>query len=363
MSWIIIAILGIYLFWLVIMLFGWLKIDSIYKEVSHSKFFYSIIVPFRNESEHLPTLLNSLSQLNFDRYEIILVNDHSEDDSIQVIAESTIKLKLISLPEGRSGKKAALTVGINAAKGDIIVTTDADCQHHPNWLKVFDYFFNNMKAQMVFGGVALINNGKLFSKLQQVEFAPLIGVGAASLQLGLPTMCNGANLAFRKLAFETVNGYDGNEHIASGDDEFLLAKIHNQFPKQVFYAKQADARVTTAACKTLGEFYNQRKRWASKWSANNGIYKSMLAVLIFCSTGATVAAIFHLFVDYSALLAIALSLKLILDGFLIYSVLKSLQIPFSILIYPLAQILYPIYVLIFGIAANFGNYSWKGRRH
>ncbi len=363
MSWIIITILGVYLFWLVSMIIGWLKIESDYEEASDNQLFYSIIVPFRNESDHLQVLLNSLSQLNFDRYEIILVNDHSDDHSIQIINESTVELELLSLPEGRSGKKAALTAGIKAAKGDIIVTTDADCQHHPNWLKVFDYFFNNKKAQMVFGGVALINDGKLFSKLQQIEFAPLIGSGAASLQLGLPTMCNGANLAFRKSVFETVKGYDGNEHIASGDDEFLLAKIHNEFSKQVFYAKQADARVTTMACKTLGEFYNQRKRWASKWSANNGIYKSILAILIFLSAGATISAIFELMTNFNQWVAIALILKLILDGFLIYSVLKTLQIPFSILNYLLAQILYPIYVLVFGIAANFGNYSWKGRRH
>jgi poly-beta-1,6-N-acetyl-D-glucosamine synthase len=363
MTWAVSIILTIYILWLLLMIINWLRIDTEYKENIAGTSFYSIIVPFRNESKNLSNLLNSLSQLKFDGFEIILVNDHSNDDFEDILKDSKLIFKLISLSNGITGKKAALQLGINAAKGDIIVTTDADCLHQPSWLKVFDYYFTQQEAEMVFGGVAFENDKRLFSQLQMIEFAPLIGTGAASLQLGLPAMCNGANLAFRKSAFDFVGGYEGNEHIASGDDEFLLTKIYDEFPQKVFYAKQSDAVVTTSSCKTLREFFNQRKRWASKWSANNSWYKSLLAVLIFLSTLATVAAIFIITGYFSPLIVVLIGTKILFDGIFIALVLKSLQRPFSFFNYLLAQILYPIYVLIFGIAANFGKYHWKGRSH
>jgi poly-beta-1,6-N-acetyl-D-glucosamine synthase len=363
MTWAVSIILTIYILWLLFMIVNWLRIDTDYNENRTDTLFYSIIVPFRNEVKNLPNLLHSLSQLKFDSYEIIIVDDHSDDDFEDILKGLKLTFKHIPLPTGITGKKAALQLGIKAAKGDIIVTTDADCLHKPNWLKVFDYYFSQREAEMVFGGVAFENDKRLFSQLQMIEFAPLIGTGAASLQLGLPAMCNGANLAFRKSAFDFVDGYEGNEHIASGDDEFLLTKIHHEFPHKVFYAKQSDAVVTTSSCKTLGEFFNQRKRWASKWSANNSWYKSLLAVLIFLSTLATVASVFIITSYCSILIMVLLGVKILFDGIFIALVLKSLQRPFSFFNYMIAQILYPIYVLIFGIAANFGKYHWKGRSH
>ena len=97
-----------------------------------------------------------------------------------------------------------------------------------------------------------------------MEFASLIGVGGASIKLGYPNICNGANLSFRKDSFKHLNGYNGNGHIASGDDEFLLQKFASFNSKGIRFMKDPQALITTIPQKSLIEFYHQRKRWTRK---------------------------------------------------------------------------------------------------
>src|SRR5213075_2078285 len=120
-------------------------------------------------------------------------------------------------------------------------------------------------ARFISGPVKLEEGNSLFGKMQVTEFASLIGTGAASIGFGMPNMCNGANLAFEKAAFVAVNGYAGNDKIASGDDEFLMHKIHSQFPGSVCFLKNPKAIVRTNVQQSLSGFLSQRIRWASKW--------------------------------------------------------------------------------------------------
>lgn len=344
------------------MIISWLSIKSHEPNITSQKLRLSVIVPFRNEKDNIKKLVESLCNQSYSHelFEVILVNDHSTDSF--ELQNLPVNFSLHHVSADKSGKKEALSYGISIAKGEIIITTDADCSFSAQWLEYLVNSFNDPNIKLVFGGVRFQQSASLFDQLQMIEFAPVIGVGAASNYLGKSIMCNGANLAFRKSTFLEVQGYSGNEHIPTGDDEYLLHKIVKLYPKGIKYEKSKACVVTTVPAQDLNQFFQQRKRWASKWSANHSYYKSSIALLVFCSVISTIVVALLLISNPSGILITLLVLKILFDGIFIKSVLKSFNCSFHPAVFILAQLLYPFYVLIIGIAANFGSYSWKGRR-
>src|SRR5690606_24407046 len=131
------------------------------------------------------------------------------------------------------------------------------------------------------GGVRIRQDGNLFSALQAMEFASLIGSGAATLALGIPVMCNGANLAFRKEAFQQAGGYGDNNHVPTGDDVFLLRRIFSHDPRSVRFNAFPESVTETEPASTLSEFVRQRIRWASKWNLHPKPDSALLAAFVF----------------------------------------------------------------------------------
>ncbi|HEY0653328.1 MAG TPA: glycosyltransferase [Chryseosolibacter sp.] len=320
----------------------------------------SVVVPFRDEQESLASLLDDLRQQEFSNYEVILVNDHSSDDSVAIAEQH--RFPNVSIVQNRHlGKKAALDTGIEIAKGEIIVTTDADCSVGKHWLESIRKSLVNPKIKFVFGAVGIQPQPTFFAALQRVEFASLIGSGAASSAIGFPTMSNGANLAFRKEAFAQVKGYKGNEHIASGDDEFLMRKIIQTFPDSVKFIPYADATVLTKPQKSLAEFVQQRLRWAGKWRHNSSKVSVALAFFIvgvqLAFTAAVISSLFSL--NYSIL--ILLLTKMFLEATFINRVCRFTKVGMAWAAFLVLQIVYPFYVLGIGLMSNVTQPVWKGR--
>ena len=121
-------------------------------------------------------------------------------------------------------RKRAIRYGIEQSIGDIIVTTDADCIYADDWLSSLVSNFED-SVGFVSGPVEFKDNGNVFSKLQKLEFAGLIFTGAGLIGAGKPTICNAANIAYRKKAFDEVNGFEYDMDLSSGDDELLMQKI------------------------------------------------------------------------------------------------------------------------------------------
>lgn len=209
----------------------------------------SVVVAVRNEEANIQALIQSLSTVVYpeEKYEVILVSDHSSDSTVN-IAQALIgnfpNMRLVELPAGKEGKKEALALGIQHARFDVIATTDADCRFSKNWLQCISYYFEDPRSKMVSGAVKLTTDGSFLSRLQGAEFISLVGSGAAAIGLGHPVMCNGANLAFRKDAFYEVQGYADNVHIASGDDEFLMRKIFRRYPDGIRFLNFYEAVVS-----------------------------------------------------------------------------------------------------------------------
>ena len=126
------AILSVYLLFLIVLIIGWNKSKQIYLPSRTDLPRVTVLIPLRNEEQHLPGLFENLNQQNAasDSFEVIFINDHSTDKSKEVYLQHQSTLQFahqwIDLPESLQGKKAASTLGIEKAKFDIILTTDAD---------------------------------------------------------------------------------------------------------------------------------------------------------------------------------------------------------------------------------------------
>ena len=340
----------------------------------------TVVIPVRNEAGNIENLLHDLAKQTYPHFEVIVADDSSTDNSLGIVEayarNAPFALHPLPLADERtaSPKKRAITQSIALATGDLIVTTDGDCRVGPNWLATLAAFYEKTGAKLISGPVTFTQEQTLFDSLQTVEFASLIGTGACTMALGYPTMCNGANLCYEKKVFVELGGFAGVDHLASGDDEFLMHKVAAQYPASrrpvghhpvgVQFLKSADAIVRTQPHRSIRAFYSQRRRWASKWRAYQTYWPSVLAVFVFLSNAipvfTTLGWILGFLNGNTALVVIGL--KALPEFLFLRQVLVFLQKKSSVGVIPLTQLVYPFYVLFFGLAAQGKGYMWKGRK-
>lgn len=230
----------------------------------------SVIVPLRNEEKHAPATLQALSEQDYaGEWEVICVNDRSTDGTEQVIrsicaADSRFTLVNIPLesPAVPSPKKRALAAGFSAARGEILMTTDADCMARPGWLRSMAMRFDS-GIGIVQGPKRIRGDGTLISRYQEHEVFGLVSIEAATFALGRPMIASAPSLAYRKALYESVGGFRGLEDTVSGDDDMLVRKMQKDPRWKVAYNPSPDACVTTSPVTEWGALLQQRARWAS----------------------------------------------------------------------------------------------------
>jgi cellulose synthase/poly-beta-1,6-N-acetylglucosamine synthase-like glycosyltransferase len=335
------------------------------------KEFVSVIIPFRNETDNIIDNLKSIIRQDYpkDLFEVIYVNDNSTDDSLKKTNDfiKPVNVKVLSLPDDYSPnahKKRAIRYGIENSNGDIIVTTDADCIYSEKWLASLLCNFDD-ETGFVSGPVEFIEEDNIFLKIQKLEFAGLVITGAGLIGAGKPTICNAANIAYRKEAYEKVNGFYDQMDLSSGDDELLMQKITKDTNYKIRFSLNNDSIVKTKGNPDINKFYEQRKRWASKGL----FYKNynlilMLVLIYFFYLGLIVQPV--LFIFLSAVIVIPFGLSLVVKILLEYLVLKKgkkILFPnLSLKPFLLAEVLQVPYIIIAGFAGMFGNLQWKGRK-
>jgi cellulose synthase/poly-beta-1,6-N-acetylglucosamine synthase-like glycosyltransferase len=332
----------------------------------------SVLIAARNEAENLPGLLQDLQEqtLPVAQFEVIIVDDHSTDATAALVQQWAKKLpfclRLLALAEAPgqgTGKKAALEAALAVARAPWVVCTDADCRVPADWLRLHALAAADPATHFVSGPVRLTGAGWL-AQLQALEMAGLVGVGAACIAQQAPTMCNGANLGYRRSTFQAVGGFAGNHHLASGDDEFLLHKIQQRYPSGIQFIKEAKATVSTAAQGTIPALLRQRVRWASKWPHYQTTAPQRLAVVVLLATVALFLGLVSLLV-WPVLwpwVAGGWLVKLGADMFFLWPVLQVLGRPALLWwVLPL-QLLYAPYALAVALGARRGQYQWKGRQ-
>lgn len=325
----------------------------------------SLVIPFRNEQANAVSLGRQLALIQQHVSEIILVDDHSTDSSYSLF-ESFIgqipNLKLLKSPG--IGKKAALDFGISHSKEEFIVTSDADCEFSATWLEALTNPFSNQKVQLVAGPVmTMARDGNLFAKFQQIEWASILLVTQFSFQKSNPLMCSGANLAFRRVAFEEVGGYEGSYQFLSGDDAFLLEKVSSHFGNEsCVYVPFREALVSTTSLHFWSELIQQRVRWSSKWN-KHGRRHQFTAIIAGLFPAFWIGSLGLLLLGKAGIAGFLILwlLKLSVDFLALSRVLESLEIPCSKTDYLLTSLMHPLYVLlvIFGVLQ--GKFTWKER--
>lgn len=327
----------------------------------------SVVVPFRNEASHLGALLNDLKSQTYPAfsYEVVLVDDHSSDGSyelVQRVVQGDARFRLTRLGAGEKGKKAALTEGIRVSKGELILTTDADCRLPETWCRTMNAAFENPAVKMCLGPLRLRGSSSFFHRMQALEFVSVVAVTMATAGWGRPSLASGANLAFRREAFYAVDGYFNERTLASGDDQFLMEKIAQRFAHAVIFLPDQRALVATGAASNLNAFLKQRLRWAGKWRRLQPATRA-LAVFVFVFHAVAMASIpLAVFTTQAAVWILPLWLvKGGCEWWLLAPVARITKVTWSWTSFFCWQLAYPMYAVAVAVFSGRKDIDWKDR--
>lgn len=331
--------------------------------------FVSVLVPVRNEETQLVECLESLLKLNYpdNKFELLLINDHSTDQT-RKLAERYLGrfplFKIIDNPVNVFGKKSALTLGVQAAKGELIVTTDGDCILPSSWLLNIVETYETEDPVFIAGPVAYKKQGGLLRNLLAMEQIALQIIAAGSMQMGLPILCSGANLAYKKDFFIESGGYQ-NDVLASGDDVFLMLKAHQKYPGRLRFMSDNSSIVLTSPAENLRFAIQQRSRWLSKISAYGNSWISGLGILVFlCNCMPLFFALLSFYnSEYLTLFFLTFAGKMLVDVLLLSLAVPFYREPRLLLFAFFGEIVYPFLSIISVVAVFFGTFNWKGRTY
>lgn len=349
---------------------GWKRIPGSCPQNIKPKTSVSIIIAARNEEDNIGNTLDCIIQQKFpkDLMEVIVVDDHSIDKTADIVRTyAKHGVTLLQLNEGdklNSYKKLAISKAIACAKGEIIVTTDADCRMDNEWLQSVIEYFESNESYLVSSPVVYSNESSYFERLQTLEFLYLIGLGAAGIGNSKPTTCNGANLAYRRDVFYEMGGFSGIDNLASGDDELFLHKVAEKYADKIGFCKSRKAIVYTDAKPNLQAFISQRKRWASKSTKYKDKKVVILGIAIWLFNLAfIVSLIVGILIEPSLILLVLIVfiLKVIVEYSFIHLLCSFVQRKELLVHLPILSLAHSLYLVYIGIAGNMGKYDWKGR--
>ena len=333
----------------------------------------SVIVSARNEQKNLPGLFTCFEQQKYDDLDIefILVNDRSEDKSLELMKTQAAKdprFKVLTIPDkipGFAPKKRAIDTALNQAKGEIILLTDADGRPGPGWIRSFADLFNS-GADMVIGYAPYVvdDNAPLARKMLALEYFSHAAIAAATTGLEFPLTCVGTNMAYLKKVYKEIGGFGKYKAFISGDDDLLLTLVRETKNYNIHYACNKESHVWNAPPRNFKQFINQRLRYASKgfsypFKVTIGLSFYVLYNLMLFSGPflGLFANTFYLWVSL-----IALVLKMMFEYNFILKAAGKLQDRRFTHLYFLTSILHIPYVLFFGIFGQFKIFKWAEKR-
>jgi cellulose synthase/poly-beta-1,6-N-acetylglucosamine synthase-like glycosyltransferase len=330
---------------------------------------FTVIIPARNEAANIKACVDSILAQDYprDAFEIIVIDDFSEDDTafiVQALSQQYPQVRLLQLKdhckegETLAYKKKAIEIAVSVAKGDWILTTDADCIVPATWLLLYNAYIQQHQPCFVAAPVMFIKTAGILNQFQLLDFLALQGITAAAVGAGKHSMSNGANLGFEKTAFIAVGGYQGVDHIASGDDMFLMHKMKQTLHKPVGYLFHPNAIVLTAAMDTWKGFIMQRIRWASKARYYDDRSITMVLTLVYLFNLSFI--LLAVMGSWSSLI-IALGFKTFFELFFLDPVAKFFKLQPELRFFVFYQPIHIVYNIAAGLFGQLKTYSWKGR--
>lgn len=339
-------------------------------DVNLNPTFISIVLSARNEAKTIERCLEQIIKQQFPttHFEVIIIDDASEDDTYQiantVLEKSSLQYQIIR-ESVHQGKKKNIAKAIALAKVAIIVTTDADVVFRfNNWLSTISNYFEIHKPAMLVMPVDFETESGLLPTFQIIENIALTAITAGYVGIHKPFMCNGANLAFKKSAYELVNGYQSHLNVSSGEDVFLMEAIKKVNPSGIHYILSRALIVKTNAQTNFKDFFNQRIRWAYKAKYNSNLLNLSAGFMVMMAN-LLILAFFMSIINKSVImpyLSIFVLSKFVFDFLLLFLASDYLgrlkyvgwMIPF--------QCIYWIYALVIGVCSLFIKPYWKNKK-
>ena len=331
----------------------------------------SIVISARNEEKNIGNLIDLLLKQDYpkNKIEILVANDRSIDNTEKILkaySKNNINIKELNIyetPIGWANKKWALNQLIDLSKSDIILQIDADCIPTKMWVKTMTNYFCNNNVGFVAGCSPLIHNDKFLNNLFQMESLVQEAVNAGAILNNMVLSCTGRNIAFRKKYFDLIEGYAGNEHISSGDDDLLLQKMAIETNCIIRYSINENSLVDSYAPYKFSDFINQRLRFASKaflyYKIKTTFELKAISILIYLTNMIFLISCLLVLSFYSYFFLVPIILKMTAD--LLFSFIFMLKVKrnWSFKSYLILTALYPLYVILFGTLGPLIKVDWK----
>lgn len=346
----------------------------------------SVVVAARDEEANIETCLRSILGNDYpaEAFEVIVVDDFSEDRTPAIVKRlqheyrrvlagsrdastaDTTSLRMVRMgdhaTEAIGHKRHAIHRGIQAARGALILTTDADCIAGPRWIRSMTACFA-ADTGFVAGPVRYRPGKTLFGRLQALEFLALITTGAGGIGMGKPNMCNSANVAYRRDIYDRFGGLDSQDSVHPGDDEILAQRLAAETTWKVRFCARPDALIETDPVLDARAFWAQRRRWAG--TGPRYPHGSLVAVIVgvylfYVVLLAGLVAAFFVPALWPAV-AGALLLKIGSETTLLYPACVHFGQRRLFRYFLLEQLVQIPYVVFVGVAAAVGSTQWKGR--
>jgi len=324
----------------------------------------SVVIVAKNEAENLYNFLPKVLSQNYPVYEVIVVDDQSADESVDVLKafkKHYSHLEIVYIGQevvDRPGKKLAISLGIKKAKYPLILLTDADCSPaSDNWIRTMARNFTEGK-EIILGYSPYQSTSTLLNLFIQYDtFYTALQYLSFALS-GIPYMGVGRNLMYSRELFNR-NAFNGQLHIPFGDDDLFVNKNANKINTCVEIHK--DSFIVSLSPQNFSKWYRQKRRHLKAGNEYKKSHKIWLFLIWFSFI--LFASLFGLAIseDFTSyyiwgLFAVRYISIMVVAGFS----LKKLRIKYLIWIFPILEALYNIiYIPVMSLVARFSKFrSW-----
>lgn len=340
-----------------------------------SRPFVSVVIAARNEAGFIGDCLDGLARQTYpaEHYEVLVVDDGSTDGTAQIVtrfATTYPNVRYIQATDAfqhMAAKKRPLSEGIRASRGEIILTTDADCSVPATWIFGMVSQFET-DADVVIGFSQLKDAGERLTpaeRMQAFDFLALMSASAGAANLGVPLAASGQNFAYRKALFERVGGFEKIARCPSGDDVLLL-QLFRREGARIAFSDHPHTFVSTRRAESMAGFWNQRRRWASnarRMAALNPVFFVYLAN-VFLINLLIPSGIFLGAVETAVGLPLScLAVKALADLGVVWRGARRFRRTDLLPVLPVWELMQIPYTVLVGLFGTFGSFVWKGRTH
>lgn len=332
----------------------------------------SVIVPAHNEAQNIGSCLAALIRQDYpaELLEIVVVDDRSDDgtgDIVQRLAEEYPYVRLVRVehtPPGFAPKKFAIHQGIQSARGEIILTTDADCRPPRTWVRSMVSYFDRATGAVVgFSPLVLGPSNPLLRALYRLDSLALASLAAGSVGIHYPLTCSGRNFAYRRQVYVELGGFGKFAAVGSGDDDLLLGRIRDETAWKIRYAFAKQSHVPARPVSSAKALWNQRTRHASKALLYAWPIRAIAAWVYAVNLGFLALVVRAVVADSAGVFAAAWLLKWLPEFLLLHRTARALQFPSPLWMVPVVSVVHAAYVLVFGFLGQVRSFEWKGRSY